>query len=363
MKRALVVTLFALLACTTGCPRKSTREAMIGSWELDKEATEKTNPLLAAVPRGIRYDFNADGTGAEGISAPPRKMTWKVAQEQGATLTVEVTVAGEKTPTVIEVTAVGGDQLKVNYPQGLGACQLKRRPAGAKEEIEESKPDDPQVVAALKKTKVNATTDPQGNVALVTFPYGVKRSDVLPALPLLAKLPSLRTAGLGDCRLTDADLAGLKDLKQVKVLMLNNNQVTDRGLQSLSGLTGLKDLFAGDNRGITDKGLEHLKGLTGLRLLGLDRTNVSDAGLALLKGMKELQTLKLWDTQVKGPGLAHLHGLPKLERLYVGVPVLEKATGADLKGLSHLEVIHVQGIAPPAIVNKVKAALPSCRVQ
>jgi hypothetical protein len=56
-------------------------------------------------------------------------------------------------------------------------------------------------------------------------------------------------------------------------------QVTDAGLANLRGLTQLKFLDLGSTRG-TDAGLEHLQGLTQLDWLWLDGTQVTDAGLA-----------------------------------------------------------------------------------
>jgi hypothetical protein len=354
----------AVLLLAAGCGKKSTKDVMIGSWELDKPATEKTNPLIAALPKGMRYDFNGDGTAAVGISGPPRKATWKVAKEAGGTLTVEVLNEGDKEPTVVELTAVDADHLTLNFPKGLGACQLKRRPAGAKDEVVEVKPDDPADLAALKKTKAELIDAvPEGTVINVSFPFGTKRDEVLPALPHLKGLPGLRLVGLGYCGLTDADLATLKDLKQVANFLLNNNQITDAGLEHLAGLTAARDLFLSDNRGITDKGLAHLKGLTGLRLLSLEGTQVTDAGLENLKGMTDLQTLKLWATAVKGPGLVHLHGLPKLENLYADADLLKQATPEQLKGLSHLQIIYAAGGATPEVAQKVKAAIPGCEVK
>ena len=54
------------------------------------------------------------------------------------------------------------------------------------------------------------------------------------------------------------------------------------------------------------------KEFTGLRVLNLDNTNVTDAGLAHLRGFTQLQELQLDNTQVSDAGLVNLQGLANL---------------------------------------------------
>src|SRR5436190_15033492 len=65
----------------------------------------------------------------------------------------------------------------------------------------------------------------------------------------------------GNRDLSDDDLALLKHLPQLEVLVLSDTPITDRGL-------------------------EHLKDLSQLRALRLDGTRISDAGLKHLAGLK-----------------------------------------------------------------------------
>lgn len=69
---------------------------------------------------------------------------------------------------------------------------------------------------------------------------------------------------------------------------------------------------------VTDAGLEHLTQLTHLRDLWLDRTQATDAGLVNLKGLTRLHQLDLRGTQVTDAGLEHLKVLTQLERLHLG---------------------------------------------
>lgn len=65
----------------------------------------------------------------------------------------------------------------------------------------------------------------------------------------------------------------------------------------------------------TNADLAHLRDLPELRLLLLDGPNVTDAGLAHLEGLPHLQTLWLYRAPITDAGLEHLGSVPHLERL------------------------------------------------
>ena len=82
---------------------------------------------------------------------------------------------------------------------------------------------------------------------------------------------------------------------------LNGTKVTDAGLAHLKGLSQLKNLQL-ENTKVTDAGLAHLKELNQLLVLVLDDTNATDVGLEYLKGLTQLQELDLMDTRSPTPG-------------------------------------------------------------
>ena len=57
---------------------------------------------------------------------------------------------------------------------------------------------------------------------------------------------------------------------------------------------------------ITDAGMADLKGLTNLKTLRLALTQITDAGLVHLKGLTNLESLSLFGTQVTDAGIAEL---------------------------------------------------------
>src|SRR5262249_21458981 len=90
--------------------------------------------------------------------------------------------------------------------------------------------------------------------------------------------------------------------------------ITDAGLAYLQKLTQLKELSLYGTE-ITDEGLVHLAPLQQLTSLDLDGTQVSDAGLRHLTSLKNLKALHLDQTQITDQGLLQLHDLTKLSDL------------------------------------------------
>jgi Leucine-rich repeat (LRR) protein len=110
---------------------------------------------------------------------------------------------------------------------------------------------------------------------------------------------------------TDAGLAGVGSLTNLRELDLFRSEVTDAGLAKLAGLRALENLSLRSTK-IGDAGLAHLRGLRGLTTLSLRGTRVGDAALRTVAGMQGLVWLDLGYTKVTDAGLAHLLGLRSL---------------------------------------------------
>src|SRR5262249_16223979 len=106
---------------------------------------------------------------------------------------------------------------------------------------------------------------------------------------------------------------------------------------------------------ITDAGLAHVKKLTNLRVLNLRGRNCTDTGMAHLAGLKSLRVLDLSRTEITDRGLNALKGLTQLIRLDPSETVI-KGTKADwLKGLTKLRKLDLPGQAISDAVVKVLA--------
>jgi Predicted membrane protein len=96
----------------------------------------------------------------------------------------------------------------------------------------------------------------------------------------------------------DAELARLAAVAPaLRWLDLGETAVTDAGLAALVGMKNLRRLRL-DRMAITDVGLAHLSNLNELELLALHHTRVTDAGLATLRPLTRLRSLYLWETSV-----------------------------------------------------------------
>jgi serine/threonine protein kinase len=105
---------------------------------------------------------------------------------------------------------------------------------------------------------------------------------------------------------TDAGLAQLTALDEVKYLNLQRTSVTDDGLAYLKQLRGLDWLYL-SGTAVTNAGLVHLKDLQALRIVHLDDLKITDAGLVHLKPLKSLTYLNVRKTGITAQGLREFH--------------------------------------------------------
>lgn len=185
------------------------------------------------------------------------------------------------------------------------------------------------------------------------------------ALAHVGQLERLETLSVVGVAVSDAGLAHLSGLTDLKSLMLRNCPGwSDAGLVHLEPMVGLKSLFL-DHGKVTDAGLAHLRGMSNLETLGLDRaditdaglahlesmsrlghlnlrgTHVGDAGLARLKRLKNLHSLNVQQTDVSDAGLATLSDFPALSGLWLGGP---RITDAGMERLQRLARLHTVGL-------------------
>jgi hypothetical protein len=82
---------------------------------------------------------------------------------------------------------------------------------------------------------------------------------------------------------TDADLAGLCELRALRALVLNGKQVSDEGLRTVARLPQMTALALLGNT-CTDADLRHLEAMRGLRVLNVvGCPNVTAEGVARLR--------------------------------------------------------------------------------
>lgn len=143
-------------------------------------------------------------------------------------------------------------------------------------------------------------------------------------------------AKLGGTAVVDDSLPGAPVVK----VDLHESAVTDAELALLAALPELRHLDLRKTK-VTDAGVAHLQSLRELRFLNLFRTSVSDAGLASLGELKQLETLLIGGTKVTSSGLAALKPHRHLRKLSVFDTAVDDTAIEDLRTLSSLRILLV----------------------
>lgn len=165
-----------------------------------------------------------------------------------------------------------------------------------------------------------------------------------------AGTPKLRLLILDQTQITDAGLARLANLRNIVGLDLGSTQITDAGLANLAGMSDLRALEL-DCTHVTDAGLSHVGKHSNLIRLNLAQTRVSGDGLVHLKGLSKLESLRLTGTQIGDPSLEHLSPLLPLRELYLNDTKITDAGLVRLSRFKQLARIDLGGtqVSKPAL--------------
>jgi hypothetical protein len=170
-------------------------------------------------------------------------------------------------------------------------------------------------------------------------PIGPLSASTLERLVHVVKKEGIPGLDLSDhWELTNESLSHLRSLTHLVMLDISRTKISDSGLSYLNACRGLVVLMLPD--AITDAGLAKLKNLHDLRELNLDETHISDQGLSGLTHLLHLESLDLSSTRTTDAGVALLAKLPQLNRLVLGGAITD-AGAASLQKLIHLREIDI----------------------
>ncbi len=143
----------------------------------------------------------------------------------------------------------------------------------------------------------------------------------------IGKMASLEAIYFWDATsITDAGVAHLAGLKNLKKIHISRSQITDESLVLLSSLPMIEELSLQEGH-FSDKGFLRLKGQNTLKQLATGRGTfeVTDAGLIHFKEFKNLVLVDLQNSKVTAQGLEHLKGMPGLKTIWVsGTTITDK---------------------------------------
>ena len=149
-------------------------------------------------------------------------------------------------------------------------------------------------------------------------------------LGFVKSLTTLESLDLGGTRLADQGLVNLRNLSRLQELRLPKWRfVTDAGLANLAALTELRSLYL-DGTGVHGEGLKNLKGMTKLFRLSLTNSAVDDDSLAIIGSLASVTVLDLAGTKVTDEGLLRLSGLSGLTCLNLYETQITRAGGERL---------------------------------
>lgn len=151
-------------------------------------------------------------------------------------------------------------------------------------------------------------------------------------------------------------LAGVAD--KITSLDLARTKVTDAGLAQLAGMKNLKELHL-ENTGITDAGLDHLKGLASLEYLNLYNTKITDAGAQKLTELTKLKAVYLWQTGVTAAGIAQIKGKLPTTQINTGWTAADDAKPTPAAVAPAVAAVAPTATAPAPAAKPAEAPKPA----
>lgn len=197
----------------------------------------------------------------------------------------------------------------------------------------------------------------EGVQYLVNLRELVLACEEIPSLLPLADLPNLEFLGMMGCIFNRGlDLSPLARLTSLRRLILDRNELRNEDISFLKDLVNLKMLSLRDNQ-LSD--LSPLAELTSLEYLVLHRGNISD--ISPLKNLTELRELDLGDNNISD--ISSLRGLTNLMILH-----LDDNRAGDLSPLSELRNLHslsfsngnIRDLTPLRGLSKLRGLNLSC---
>ena len=163
--------------------------------------------------------------------------------------------------------------------------------------------------------------------------------------------------------LTDAAIAKLQNLKQLKVLDLTHTFVTGKGLEALAHLSNLEQFTVDDLHLLTPAGMKAIGSLKNLRRIPSLPSGATEL-VEPLAGLQKLEVLQIKGGDLTDDGLSHLKNLSSLKRLDILHSQVTDAGLKQLANLKKLEQLDIRGAhaVTAAGVKQLQEQLPLCKL-
>lgn len=182
----------------------------------------------------------------------------------------------------------------------------------------------------------------------------------------LSALGSLEEVYLSATIVDDEAVAVLQKFPRLRKLRLARTNITDSALASLASCGQLQELDLSEISTLTDAGMSSLAAIKSLKKLNLWRVQISDTGALALAPLVNLQWLNLDNTKLSDAGLPVLKEMTQLTFLHLGSTQITEA-GAPalfhLKSLKDLKITRTALAASEAAVAALRKELPGTAIQ
>lgn len=135
------------------------------------------------------------------------------------------------------------------------------------------------------------------------------------ALAELAESKSLRDLSITDRSFDDEALKGIGDLTSIEHIVIYGTAVTGKGVAEIGNIEGLCHLDLGLNPGIADGDHRWILKLQALEYLRLEETEIGDRALESISQHQQIKQLELGFTNITGGGVQPLCLIRQLEEL------------------------------------------------
>lgn len=159
----------------------------------------------------------------------------------------------------------------------------------------------------------------------------------------IKRLAGLKWLSLWETRVTGQGLARLSTLDKLEYLGLSGDSVTDDTLQGVSKLSQLDTVMLG-RTAVTSAGLSHIAALSNLKDLRIYQVSgVDNDGLRHVSQLRTIERFHCWGTSVSDDGLVHLRGLNRLRELWLCNMPVGDSGAQHLEGLTSLKWLSLSG--------------------
>ncbi|PQO45291.1 hypothetical protein [Blastopirellula marina] len=111
---------------------------------------------------------------------------------------------------------------------------------------------------------------------------------------------------LSQCQINDEQFAEIAKISQLGALLISTSSITDAGIQPITSLGNLNELYLFDCPNLTGEALRTVSVLSKLQFLQLQNVPVDDIGLAHLHGMPKLQIVRITGTRFNPQAMSDL---------------------------------------------------------